>query len=222
MSTFDWPANLVPLNIDIRPPRETAGLTTSLSGKTQAELVPRPPFSVTMEFDELHGDEVLAWRAILGLLEGRSNTVRLPIFDLWYRASDAQIRGGVVPHSDGTFFSDGTGYATRDLSGVNVTGVQGQRNVTADFGDYGQLLQAGQYFGLGDYPYLATGVWWDGNVATIRTTPTLRDDFTDEALRLKPVMIGRLSDDDGGALMLKGLYNGAPSITFIEDEDDDA
>lgn len=219
MSVFDWPANLVPRNIDIRPPRKTAGLTTSLSEATQVQPVIRPPFTVTMEFDELHGDEVLSWRAIIGLLEGRANVCRLPLFDLWYRATDAQIGAGVVPHSDGSYFSDGAGYAVSDLAGVTVTGVQGQRNITADFGEYGQLLQGGLYFGLGDQPYLATGVWWEGSVATIRITPTLRQGYTDQALRLKPVMIGRLPDDDSGALMLKNLYNGAPSITFQEDFD---
>lgn len=219
MSTFDWPANLIPLNIDIKPPRATWGPGASLSGRVQAAPVIRPPFTVTLEFDELWGDEVLAWRAIMGLLEGRANVVRIPLFDLWYRASDALIGTGVVPHSDGTYFSDGAGYLTDDLSGVTVTGVQGQRVITADFGEYGQLLEAGLYFGLGDQPYLATGVSWSGTVASIRCTPTLREDFTDEPLRLKPVMIGRLPDDDGGALMLKRLYSGAPSVTFEEDED---
>lgn len=214
---IDWPATLVPLNVTIRPPRKTAGLSTSLSQFTQAVPVIRPPFGLTLEFDTLLEGEIKAYRALLGRLEGRANLVRVPVFDLWLRATDAQIKAGVVPHGDGTFFSDGTGYATNDLVGVTVTGVQGNRWISADFGGYGRLLEAGLYFGLGDHLYLATGVKWTGNVASIRCTPTLRDDYTNQPLRLKPVMIGRLPDDDNGELQLKRLRYGAPSIDFVED-----
>lgn len=214
--TFDWPANLVPDNVFIRPPRRTAGLNRSGSGFTQAVPVIRPPFSVTLEFGQLFGDEVLAWRAMEGLFEGRANTVRLPLFDLWYRASDTVLGAGTVSHSDGTSFSDGALYLTDDLSGVTVTGVQGQRTITADFGSYGQLLQAGLYYGIGDHPYLATGVWWEGSVATIRCTPTLRRDYDAEELRLRPTMIAGLTNDDGGGLNLIRARYGAPSIELEE------
>jgi hypothetical protein len=216
MATFDWPATLVPRNMQIQPPRRTQSMTTSLTDFTQAVPVIRPPFTVTLEFDQLEGGEVLAWRAMEALLEGRANTVRLPLFDLWYRARQAQIGAGVVPHSDGTYFSDETGYSTSDLSGVLVTGVQGQRNITADFGGYGELLQAGLYFGLGEHPYIASGVTWDGDVATIRCSPTLRKSYTDEPLKLKPTMIGQLTSDDGMALKLQNLRHGAPTVTFQE------
>lgn len=217
MTTFDWPSTLTPLNIEILPPRATQGLSSSLDRTVQVQAAIRPPFTVTMEFDELTNGEVLAWRAIMALLEGRANTVRLPLFDLWLRASDMAIGAGLVSHSDGTSFSDGARYSTSDLIGVTVTGVQGQRNITADFGTYGQLLEAGQYFGLGDEPYICTGITWAGSVATIRCAPTLRRAYTAAALKLKPTMIGRLTSDDGGALMLRQLRHGAPSITFVED-----
>jgi hypothetical protein len=217
MSTFDWPATLVPRNIQILPPRATQGLSTSLTQFTQAQAAIRPPFTVTMEFDELFGRDILAWRAFLALLEGRANTARLPLFDLWQQASDAAIGAGTTGFSDGSLFSDGAGLSTPDLVGVTVTGVQGQRNITVDFGLYGQVIEAGQYFGIGDQPYIASGVWWTGSVAKIRCSPTLRQAYTAAPLRLKPRMIGRLATDDGGALMLKDLRHGAPSITFNED-----
>lgn len=100
---------------------------------------------------------------------------------------------------------------------MTVTGAQGQRNITVDFGVYGQLLEAGQYFGLGDEPYICSGITWAGSVATIRCSPTLRRAYTAVELKLKPTMIGRLTSDDGGALLLRNLRHGAPSITFEED-----
>lgn len=216
MSIFDWPATLVPRHITIRPPRKTAGLSTSLTEFSQAVPVIRPPFDLTMEFDALTGREILAWRAIMALVEGRANLLRVPLYDMWFRATDAQIAAGVVPHSDGSYFSDGAGYLTDDLAGVLVSGVQGQRTITADFGSYGQLLEAGLYFGLGDHPYIASGVSWAGSVATIRCSPTLRDDYDNQPLRLKPSIIARLKDDDAGDLRLQNMRHSTPILELVE------
>lgn len=219
MEIFEWPAVLCPRNVMVKPPRKTLGNSSSITEFTQVIPAIRPPFGLRLEFGNLFGDKMVAYRALLASLEGRANAVRVPLFDLWYRATDAQIGAGSVPHSDGTSFSDGAEYLTSDLQGVTVTGVQGQRNITADFGDYGQLLQGGLYFGLGDHPYIAQAVWWDGSVATIRCSPTLRVDYTDEPLRLKPVMIARLPDDDTGQhLMQRGRWS-APALDFEESFD---
>lgn len=213
---LDWPATLTPQDVQILPPRRTAGLSRSLSGFTQAVPVIRPPFGLTLTFGNLFGDEVLAWRALIAGLEGRANCVRVPVFDLWFRASQEQLHAGGAAHSDGTAFSDGALYLTDDLVGVTVTGVQGQRNISVDFGDYGQLLQAGLYFGLGEHLHIAQAVWWTGSVATIRCSPTLRQDYADAPLRLKPTVIARQTSDDGGALtLIRGRY-GAPTLQLEE------
>ncbi|MDR6708175.1 hypothetical protein J2X73_002546 [Novosphingobium sp. 1748] len=216
MTIFEWPTSLVPHNISIRPPRKTLGLTTSLTEFTQAVPAIRAPFGMTLEFDALFGDDVLAYRTLLALLEGRANAVRVPMFDMWFAATGAQISYGLVGHSDGTSFSDGALYLTDDLAGVLVTAVQGARYITADFGAYGQILQAGQYFGLGDQPYIATSVKWTGTVAEIRCAPTLRQDYTAQPLRLRPVMIGRLTGDDVGEHALKSMRSTTPTLDFVE------
>jgi hypothetical protein len=216
MSVFDWPASLVPLNVSIRPPRKTRSMTGSLTDSSQVVPAIRPPFGMTIEFDTLFGQDVLAYRAMLGLFEGRANFVRVPMFDLWFGASAAEIHSGGVLHSDGTSFSDAAAYLTTDIVGVLVTGVQGQRTITADFGSYGHLLDAGLYFGLGDNPYLCTGIAWTGSVASIRCTPTLRRDYTAEPLRLRPVMIGQLKDDDNGEHVLKAMRSTTPTLDLVE------
>lgn len=213
---FDWPANLIPADVTILPPRKTVGLTTSLSDATQRTPSIRPPFGMVLDFPTLFGSDVLAWRAALGLFEGRTNIARIPLFDMWFRASDAQIGAGTAPHSDGATFSDGALYLTDDLEGVTVTGTQGDGTITADFGSYGPLLEAGLYFGLGEWPYLATQVWWEGTVATIRCTPTLRLSVVAEPLKLKPTMLVGLTDDDNGQLTLKRGRFGGPSIELVE------
>ncbi|WP_034157929.1 hypothetical protein [Sphingomonas sp. ERG5] len=216
MSHIDWPAVLEATNVQVRPPRKTYGLSKSLSEFAQSVPAIRPPFGLTLEFEGLHGDEVLAYRALLGALEGRANTVRVPLFDLWFAANDAALSAGGSPHSDGTEFSDGALYLVNDLSGVLVTGTQGGRTITADFGGYGQLLQGGLYFGLADHLYLAIGVTWEGTVATIRFSPSLRTDYAGEPLKLRPTMIARLLDDDTGQLMLQRGRFGSPTLEFEE------
>ena len=207
---FDWPSNLVPQELAILPPSKTSGQSTSLSGFTQSVPAIRPPFRMKMEFGNLFGDEVLAWRAVTGLFEGRTNIARIPLFDLWFRANDVTIGAGAVTHSDGSAFSDGALYVVDDLSGVTVSAVQGQRNITADFGDYGQIFQAGLYLGLADHTYLATGVWWEGSVATIRTTPTMHKTYSAQPLKLRPSMRVGLKDDNSGELSLRTGRYGEP------------
>ena len=216
MMPINWPANLVPTDITILPPRKTAGLSTSLSELTQAVPVIRPPFGLVLEFGNLFGDEVLAYRALLASLEGRANTVRVPLFDMWFAATDAQIHAGSVSHSDGTAFSDGALYHTGDVAGVTVTGVQGQRVITVDFGAYGQLLQGGLYFGIDDHPYIAQGVSWTGSVAKISCSPTLRTDYAAARVKLRPTMIARLTDDDGGQHKLRRGRWTAPVMELTE------
>ena len=213
---FDWPGNLVPEDVIIRPPRKTVGLTSSHSEVSQRVPAIRPPFKLTLLFGNLFGSEVLAYRAAEAMFEGMANLARVPLFDLWFRATDAQIAAGAVTHSDGTAFSDGALYLTGDLEGVLVSGVQGQRVITADFGDYGELLQGGLYFGLGEHPYIAQAVWWEGSVATIRCSPTLRRDYAAEPLKLRPTMLAGLTSDDGGELRLKRARYGAPTLELVE------
>lgn len=213
---FDWPANVIPRDVLIKPPRKTIGGGASLGEIEQVVPSVRPPFGLTLQFDHLIEDEVLAWRALIGSLEGRANVVRVPLFDLWLSASRAALGYGLIGHSDGTGFSDGAMYLTSDLSGVLVTGVQGQRTITVDFGSYGQIIQPGQFFGLGERPYLATGISWAGAVATIRCNPSLRQNYTAQPLRLKPSMLARLVDDDGGLAMLDAMRSMKPTIEFRE------
>lgn len=198
MSWIEWPAVLQPRDINLTPPRQTKSLTKSLTNFEQVQPVIRPPWRGRLAFATLEGDQVLAYRAFLAACEGRSNLFRLPIFDLHHWASDAQIAAGSAPHSDGSEFSDGALYLTNDLSGVTVTGIQGEKQIVVDFGAYGPILKAGQYFGIGNDLHIATGVWWDGSTATIRFTSSLRRDHSAAPLRLRPYLIAKLAQDDSG------------------------
>jgi hypothetical protein len=198
MELIEWPSVLQPRNINIRPPSQTKSLTKTLTNFEQVQPVIRPPWRVSLSFATLVGDKVLAYRALLAACEGRTNPIRLPIFDLYHWASDAQIGAGEVPHSDTTLFSDLTAYGVIDVSDVVVNGIQGEKQISVDFSQYGPILKAGQYFGIADDLHIATGVWWAGTVATIKFTSSLRRDHVNAPLRLRPYLIARLADDDTG------------------------
>jgi hypothetical protein len=69
---------------------------------------------------------------------------------------------------------------------------------------------------FGDHPYIVTGITWAASVATIRCSPTLRRDYAAASLVEARPAIGRLVDDDNGALTLQSLRYGTPSIEFQE------
>jgi hypothetical protein len=100
------------------------GLSTSLTDFTQAVPSIRPPFGLTMQFDALEGDDVPIAPSMRPL-EGRANLVRIPLFDVWYAATAAQIMAGEIPHDDGTSFSDGALYVTDDLVGCSSQRLKG-------------------------------------------------------------------------------------------------
>lgn len=215
MATFEWPTNILPRMINIKPPRDTKSASNSLTNFEQIVPVIRPPWRVELKFPTLATREkVLSYRVLLAKFEGRANTVRMPLFDFY--SAGVAFGEGLVPHSDGTPFSDGSMYSTPDAVGVTVTAVQGARNIEVDFGDYGEIIEAGQYFGIDDDFYMCRGIWWDGSVATIESTPTMRKLYDGARFRTKPYLVCRLTDDDTGEHPLElGMYTD-PTLSLIE------
>lgn len=214
---IEWPNVLVPRTVTVVPPSKTKSSSTSLTDFVQTVPVIRPPWRVRLEFSTLGTRaEVLAYRALEAALEGRSGRVRLPIFDLHYWATDTQLGLGSVPHGDGSTFSDEAEYLTGDLTGIAMSGLQGERTVSIDFGSYGSIVEAGQYIGFGNDLHIMTRVEWAGSVASMRLSPSLRRDHVGEAVRLRPYLIASKVDDEGGELSLDYGRWGAPTLDFVE------
>ena len=79
-----------------------------------------------------------------------------------------------------------------------------------------ELLQAGLFIGLGEYPNLARRVWWDGSVARIECARTMMFDLVDEPLKLRPTMLASLTSDDGANLELTRARYGSPTLELLE------
>lgn len=211
-----WPANLVPVQITIAPPAKWLSAAGSISGLEQITPARRAPFRMDLSFSTLIGNQVLAWRAIMAEL-GDAGTVKIPMFDLYDAA--ATVAGfAPVTFDGGVTFSDGSSFAGADVEGIAVTCAAGTRSITVDFGDYGQCIQAGQYFGIGQDPHIARRVTWDdaGQVATIAFSSSAKRAHAGAAFTLRPTMIARLAAEDGGAIALDYGAYGAPSLSLVE------
>lgn len=213
MAVFNWPATLVPRDINIMAPNETSASGASVTNFQQFYPVIRPPFQVELAFPTLTTEaQVLAYRAFIARFKGRANKVLLPLFDAYTAAPDA-IR---VPHSDGSTFSDGAYYLQDDIEGVEVAGTQGDASIDVDFGETGLTIKAGQYFGIDYHAYIATAVYIEGTVHTIEFSASLHKSYTEGRFRLKPYIVAGLAEDQGGAHPLSYGKWTAPKVNLIE------
>ncbi len=215
MIIIDWPETISPALISVIPPGEMLSTGRTISGSSQSVPARRAPFGMVFQSANLFGSQILAWRAVAAHLAG-GGRVRVPLFDA-LEPSDAAVRAARVPHSDGTPFSDGSLYSRTDVAGLTVTLDPGMRSLTLDFGDYGAILQAGQYFGIGGDPHIATAVEWNGSVASIRFESGTKRTHTDAVFSLRPTMVVKLADNaDAPALPLQYGHYGEGEVTLIE------
>jgi len=172
-----------------------------------------------------------AWRAVAGILQGRFGTIAVPVYDTDGAPWPLDGNGNPItdypdePHSDGTLFSDGTGYdqpvivaeiyANAGLGAVYVT-------ILFTFGD-ADGPQPGQFFSVANRLYRIIGVTASAasptQVFTCKITPPLRE----------PIFLGDTAefDDprciccmatDTEMMSAADAYNGTSTgkVTFVE------
>lgn len=155
-------------------------------------------------------------------LKGRFNYLLLRICDQYRitRRDIGAISSGGVPHSDGAYFSDGTGYASASPSSpIMVDAAANAGQVVVRASDFGGAMSAGVFFSIDYYLYQVDG--WslssDGLTYTLDISPPLRKavpagsdaDFDAKSL-------WRLEDDDGGPLALKIGKFGSVTLNLVE------
>lgn len=217
MSVIEWPhPDLAPRVIDMHCSNPTRSAGESITGFEQVAEAITQRWLLSLDFNNLKRHTVLPYRAMIGALRGRANAIRVPMFDAQFWPGAEELYLGTVPFSDGTPFGDGTEFATSDISGVVASCSLGEKSVTIDFGSYGQVLQPGQYFGLGAEGYLVTSIFWSGNVATILFEPGARRDYVAAAVTLRPTLVMRKVADDGGRHALEWGLQTSPRLDLEE------
>lgn len=217
--TIAWPDQVLrpqsQAEFDIAP-RTLAG-PSSVSGFTQVVSSDAGIWKATLPNIPMRGrDEVLAFRAIAALLEGRLGTIMVPRCR-GYGPSPEGADYSDIPHSDETLFYDDVGYAGGAIS-VSVVTAAAARAVSIDVEivSAGEI-EAGQDFSIGERMYRVRSVVYDDDThATITFRPPLREavaagaelNFDAPACRM------RLASDDEMSGAAKGSVI---SVRFIED-----
>lgn len=220
--TIRWPIKVLPAQdvaFDIAP-RTLAG-PASVSGATQVVSSDAGIWKARLGGIVItRRDAVLTFRAIANLLEGRLGTILIPFCRAYQPTLNIDGILDPVPHSDDTFFSDGSGYvgATVEVSlasGIAARSVSASVNIA-----YGDTLQPGQHFSIGERAYrLRTVVYTSDSTANITFRPPLREaalagtrlEFDDPVVRM------RLASDTEMDLELQGRRRSFPTVNFIED-----
>lgn len=223
MVTIRWPEKVLPardVSFDIAS-RSLAG-PASVSGHSQVVSSDAGIWKATFAGIVVNRmDRVLVFRAISTLLEGRLGRILVPLCR-GYQPVLTEPPGlyDPVPHSDGTFFSDGTGYVGGSVE-VTLAGSLSARSVSGNIAiAVAGLIQPGQHFSIGERLYRLRSVEYTSETtAAITFRPPLREAAVDGAILEfdDPVCRMRLAGDDEMDLHLALRRFGSPTVNFIED-----
>lgn len=174
-------------------------------------------------------DQIRAWRAWEAILDGGVTKVVVPFCDL--RFAPRPLVSGVpvipepdVPHSDGAYFDDDTGYASGLIVAATVgVGALRATTVTLDI-ITGSALRGGEHFSL-EHPTKGWRLYRvrtvdasDGTQQVVTIRPPLREATTD-AMPVefaKPRTVATLADPDGMALPVAMGRTAMTDVAFVE------
>ena len=196
-----------------------------VTGSGQVSYGNQPRWEINWDISGFGRDRVLAWRAIRARMRGRVNILRVCMCDRWrptyqelgLSADDiALLRAAGVPHSDGTYFSDGTGYGYEPTM-ISLGYEAGDETITIDATPINDALQPGQWFSHDDWPYQVTGIDGTAEARVYSFEPSLRraipagDEITLDATALMAFV-----DDTQGRMPLDMGKHGAAQIQLVE------
>lgn len=211
-----WPRKILPpqtpsfhlRGMNITGPVSASGAADVISGDSSFWVATFTSVVVTTK------ERVLTFRGIASKLQGRLYPIIVPWCKL-YQPLVEGYDGAPIPHSDGSYFSDGTGYVN---SGTDVRTIsdlpEHAVSATVDI-VYADDIQPGQVFSFGNRLYQLTDV--DG--ATLKWQPPLRESVIagTELNFTFPRCQMRLASDDEMMLDLDMGRRGFPTVNFVED-----
>lgn len=162
-----------------------------------------------------------AIRVAKSKLKGRFNYLLLRICDQ-YRITRKDI-GALgspdgVPHSDGAYFSDGTGYALASpTTKIMADATDGAGQITVRASDFAGAITAGVFFSINYYLYQVDGWLEDGTNYILDISPPLREAVTTEDIAdFDAKCLWRLVGDDEGSLPLQAGKFGMVTLNLVE------
>lgn len=221
---YDWDSSLAPKGIAFNRRGMSIGGPPGLGGRNQVAQIDAGYWIASLQQLAVGGPAaVKAFRRQMALLEGGAHQILVPVFDY----SQAPFPDGVTSwppsatiYTDGTRFSDGTGYLDRLIDiVVAATAALRATRLTLTVNDADDIV-GGEYFeiGLGRL-HMITGIISEASPEiTVSIWPPLRErveagatlNFDNPKCRMRLLNEG----DDDIALQM-GRY-GFPDIQFIE------
>lgn len=182
MTVFDWPAVLRP-NHSMVPvlERNNASAGVSVTGMERLLATDAGRWRYGFRVPVRNREQVLSWRALMALTEGRTFMVRVPVCDSLNDPAYA-IRGAIsranpsgIPHGDGGMHDDGAGYALSLVNGtVAATANAGATSISVTM-PVGLVPQPGHFFSDGDRLYtVKTATLTSGTTYALTFLPRLR------------------------------------------------
>lgn len=149
-----------------------------VTGAGQVIYGNQPRWEATLKLAGVRRERVLTWRSIRAQMRGRLNILRVCVCDRW-RPTNAQLGlpgsgSGGVPHSDGAFFSDGSGYVVAPTIIPSTNIIAGNETMTVNVSSVKDSIRPGHFFSHNDWLYQVTGVTGTLPVRTIAFEPPLR------------------------------------------------
>jgi hypothetical protein len=235
MRIVDWPPTLAYKMHDLIVDPATQSAGAPLIGDEQIVSSHAEHWRADITFNTLKQEWIKPYRALVAAAKGRYNAIAVPIFDgpnsfgpELTGATEAQGFDGVT-FDDDTPFSDGWGFDASIAEYLSVSGSPHKGDtvvvLNAFTGTLQSSLQAGMYFMLGTYLYLAEAVTKDEATGhlTVDIDPPLREDIpfgidtpTDVPFVWPPYLVCRFTEDLTGRHELDFGRFTQPKISVIE------
>lgn len=168
-------------------------------------------------------EEVLCFRAIAAILDGRVNPILVPLCRGYQPVPLGAVAAGLygeVHHSDGTGFDDGSGYVGQVIDAVLAAPLALRATSASVTVNSARMIEAGQHFSIGERLYRVRTIdGIVGSTASITFRPPLRQpaeagdrlEFDDPVCRMK------LATDGEMDLPLENRRFASPNINLVED-----
>lgn len=213
---IDAPAISTTSNLDLELNVRGRAGADSITGAGQVVYGVKPRWEGSARFHRLRPDDILSWRAFLSRLRGRVNVMRMPLRDpLRPTNSEVGLPSGTIlptPFSDGSYFSDGAGFAYVPSAPLSAAVAVGAVALSYNGTAIGDALRPGHFFSVDDWLYRVTRITGTGASTSIEFEPPARAAMAaGSAIRLDARALWVLPSDMAGAAQMD-----ASKYTFVD------
>jgi hypothetical protein len=222
----DWPfCSLTPLHVAIYPEYSTRPDQDATNGMRRSPGLTSGTFRLKL-IDVTVQDEAgfRTLMAMLGLMEGNSNLVRLNVPDLYSldgrfakatRAQRALYPEG-VPFASDVLFDDGVGFEYAYLTAeFTADAAIGAREIYIEAEG---TVPGGVLISIDEFVYVVTGSWEEDGVQRLKISPPLRKAaLTGDEVSLAPVFVGFCVTQNPGNEPRERWKRGTYTFEFVED-----